>query len=74
MKTLEKILQEHFNCKKPFLAHPHYDEEEKVPVTLTKKGSEAYGNLISLLNDIGNLTGEDTSKIIEKLDEIASEL
>lgn len=74
MKTLEEILQEYFNCKKPFLAHPYYDEEEKVPVTLTKKGTVEYGNLISLLNDIGNLTGENTSKIIEKLDEIASEI
>ena len=74
MKTLEKILQEYFNCKKPFLVHPYYDEKKKTPVTLTKEGAAAYGNLISLLNDVGNLTGEDTSKIIEKLDEIASEI
>ena len=74
MKTLEQILQENFNCEKPFLDTPYFDEEECAPVTLTEQGSRAYADLVSLLYDIGKLSGINANGIIEELDDIVSEL
>lgn len=71
---LENILQKYFKCKKPFLKHPYYDEEELRPITLTTHGAKAYGNLISLLYDIGNLCDIDVNNIVDELDIIASEI
>lgn len=74
MKTLEEILQEYFNCKKPFLKHPYFDEKERAPITFTQRGSAAYSQLISLLYDISDLTGIGVEHIIDQLDSISSEL
>lgn len=73
-ENLESILQKYFKCKKPFLKHPYYDEEELYPVTMTKNGCNKYGELISLLYDIGKITGIDVNNIVDELDSIASEL
>lgn len=72
--TLESILQDYFNCKKPFLNNPYYDDKELCPVTMTKRGYEKYGDLVSLLYRIQNLTGIDVNDIIDELDSIASEI
>lgn len=72
MKTLEEILQKYFKCKKPFLNHPYYAEEECATETFTVRGGKAYGELISLLYDIGELTETDVNDIVETLDNIAS--
>lgn len=74
MKDLETILQDHFNCKRPFLKHPYYDEKELCPVTMTKQGCKAYGELIGLIYDIGALTGISVNRIVDSLDSIASEI
>lgn len=73
MKTLEEILQEYFKCKKPFLKNPYYDEKELAPVTMTTWGYAAYGKLISLLYEIGELTDVDVNRIVDRLDSIADE-
>ena len=72
--TLESILQDYFNCKKPFLNNPYYDYEELTPVTMTKRGYEKYGDLVRLLYDIQELTNIDVNDIIDELDSIASEI
>lgn len=74
MKSLERILQEYFKCKRPFLKYPYYDEKELAPVTMTNWGYGAYGKLTSLLYDIGELTGIDVNDIIDELDSIVDEL
>lgn len=74
MKTLEEILQEYIKCKKPFLKNPYYDDKELAPVTMTTWGSAAYGKLISLLYDIGELTEIDVNNIVDVLDNIVSEI
>jgi hypothetical protein len=68
MKSLEDILKENFNCKKPF--------SKLAPQTMTKKGAKAYGKLIDLLDDVGNLTGQSVSmnRIVEELDKICNEI
>lgn len=72
--TLESILQDYFNCKKPFLNNPYYDYEERCPITMTKKGYEKYGDLVSLLYRIQDLTGIHVDDIIDELDSIVSEI
>lgn len=72
--TLESILQDYFNCKKPFLNNPYYDYEERCSITMTKRGYEKYGDLVRLLYDIQELTGIDVNDIIDELDSIASEI
>ena len=71
--NLENILQKYFKCKKPFLKHPYYDYEE-YPVTLTRHGGKAYGDLIGLLYDVGDVCGIDVNDIVDKLDSIVSEI
>lgn len=73
-ESIENILQKYFNCKKPFKKTPYYDEQELCPVTMTKNGSKSYGELISLLYSIGNITQIDVNNIVDKLDSIVSEL
>lgn len=73
-KTLEEILQEYFDCEKPFLDEPYYDKEECAPFTLTDEGAKAYVNLIGLLYSVGNLTGRSVNAIVDQLDEICSEI
>ena len=43
---------------------------------MTKKGAKAYGKLIDLLDDVGNLTGQSISmdRIIEELDKICNDI
>lgn len=71
--NLESILQKYFKCKKPFLKNPYYDYEEH-PVTLTRHGGKAYGNLISLLYDIGKVCEINVNDIVDELDSIVSEI
>lgn len=68
MKSLEDILKENFNCKKAF--------SKLAPQAMTKKGTRAYGKLIDLLDDVGNLTGQSVSmnRIVEELDKICNEI
>ena len=74
-KTLEDILQEYFGCKgNAFLKKPReiYDGTCEY---FTKSGSEAYGRLESLLEDLARLGAFeglkiDSGDIIENLDEI----
>ena len=73
-ESIENILQKYFNCKKPFLKNPYYDEQELYPITMTKNGSKNYGKLISLLYSIGNITQIDVNNIVDELDSIVSEL
>ena len=73
-ESIENILQKYFNCKKPFLKNPYYDEQELFSVTMTKNGSKNYGKLISLLYSIGNITQINVNNIVDKLDSIVSEL
>lgn len=74
MKTLEDILRENFNCEKPFLDEPYYDEDERAPVVFTEEGSEAYSRLIHLVYDIGSLTGTNVNGMVDKLDAVSSEM
>lgn len=74
MPTLEAVLRQQFNCEKPFLDGPYYDECERAPMTLTDEGSKAYDKLINLVYTLGNLTGCNVNQMVDQLDRIASEL
>lgn len=76
--TLETILRDHFDCKKPVLKRPvvftdldGYDSKRY----LTVSGFKAYAKLIGLLYDLKNLVEDDidfdVDGIIEDLDTIA---
>ena len=72
MKTLEDILRE-LGSKRPFLNEVNIDEEgHRQP--FTDSGSRAYGKLVSILYDVGELTNTDMNDIIEELDDIACQL
>lgn len=61
-KSMEEILKEYFNCKRPF----------KKNGTLSLNGEKAYARLVSLLGDINDLVEiENFSSLIDELDEIA---
>lgn len=63
-RTLEEILQHFFNCKKPFNNNGEF----------TKSGSKAYGKLIELIYNVGNLCDVDVNNdIVEKLDNICDD-
>lgn len=70
---VENILQKYFKCKKPFLNNP-YRNDDGYSVTMTKSGYDKYGELISLLYDVGKITGIDVNDIVEELDDIISEI
>lgn len=72
--NLENILRKYFGCKKPFLKNPYYDEEELCSITMTKNGQKKYGELISLLYAISNITNIDVNNIVDELDKIVEEL
>lgn len=61
MKSLESILQEYFNCKKPF----------KKNGKLSTNGESAYAKLVELLYDIDNLVDINVNRFIDDLDELA---
>jgi hypothetical protein len=65
MKTLEEILQEYFNCKKPF------KKNEK----LSESGWKAYGKLTKLIHDLGTLgVIKSADNVVESLDYITEEI
>lgn len=70
--NLEEILQKWFHCKKPFLAHPHLLNKNGDKEYFTKKGGEAYSQLVDLLYAIGSLTetSDVMCDIVEILDDI----
>lgn len=61
--TLEKILQDYFNSKKPLNKKGDF----------TESGSRAYGDLTSLIYGLGNLIEIDVNEVIERLDHVASD-
>lgn len=69
--TLEEILNL-LGSENPFLHEVEEDEEgHKQP--FTDSGAVAYGNLISILYAVGNLTETDMEDIVETLDSIAND-
>ena len=78
MKGLEKILQENFNCKEPFLEEVVINEDgSRNP--FTEEGAKAYGKLIDTLYSIDGILGiPEYSKIVENivetLDDIADSM
>ena len=73
--TLEKILQKHFGCKKPFLAKKRpigkYHDGTVTYSYLSNKGSEAYGKLTELLYDLEELgVLQGVNDTVEMLDQI----
>lgn len=72
MKRLEEILQEYFDCEKPFIGNPDCDDETDCVVDFTEEGSEAYDRLIQFVYDIHELTGLNSEEMVKELDSIAS--
>lgn len=73
MRTLEEILQEYFDCEKPFIGVQNTpNDADCVGDCFTKEGSEAYDRLIQLVYDIHKLTGIDSEEMVKGLDAIAS--
>ena len=75
MKTLEDILKDYnfiSRNKQVFRKNPKKYEGVFVDFC-TKDGGNAYDKLISLLCDLGNLTGISTGKMIDELDDIVRE-
>lgn len=74
--SLEKILVEFFQCKKPFLKEPKVickDDYETQYEYMTSHGSRAYEKLVKLIYDLGDLgVGIDSHHVIECLDSIVS--
>lgn len=77
MKSLEQILQDNFNCEKPFLKDFKVNEDgSREP--FTKKGAEAYSKLIDTLYSLDGILGMDEysdilEDIVETLDNIADD-
>ena len=77
MKSLEQILQENFNCEKPFLKDFKVNEDgSREP--FTKKGAEAYSKLIDTLYSLDEILGMKEysnilEDIVETLDNIADD-
>ncbi len=64
MKTLEEILQEYMDCKRPI----------GVDGEITTWGAKSYDKLISLLYDLVELTGEvEVQEVVKELDKIYGE-
>ena len=75
MKTLEDILKDYkfiAKSKQVFRKNPKRYEEGLTDYC-TKDGANAYDQLISLLSDLGNLTGISMDKMIDELDDIVKE-
>jgi len=78
--SLDCIIQAHFGIKKPFLKKPKIygyflgGEPELAYDYFTKAGGKAYGKLIQLVYDLGNLfgVGFDTCRIVDVLDDIVT--
>ena len=72
--TMTYILNEHFGCAKPFRKTPEkvYDPETKEVTEkyTTTAGDTAYSKLVSLLYDVGAVTGTDMNGIIENMDDL----
>ena len=75
--SLEQILQNYFNCNKPFLKTPkripanEYRNEHNEYLTTT--GNNAYEKLIGLVYDLGELIdGFNAEDVVEQLDDIVT--
>ena len=78
MATLEDILHKYKfvpKSKKVFRKYPKVIDEPRFYEWGTTAGSKGYGDLVSLLYDIAELTEDHVSvnKLIDKLDDIMSE-
>lgn len=75
--TVEKILQKHFKCRKPFLKIPKLYKDGDCGNRyeyMTQHGHKTYNKLVSLIYDLGDLgVGIDANHVIETLDNIISE-
>lgn len=76
--TLEQILQNYFNCNKPFLKTPkripanEYRNEHNEYLTIA--GINAYGELIGLVYDLGELIdGFNAEDVVGQLDSIVAD-
>ena len=74
---LEEMLQKHFGCSNPFLKRPRIKESfggrgNNSYEYLTVAGGKAYGKLVDLVYDLGNLLPDlvDANEIVECLDDI----
>lgn len=74
---LDSILIKHFGCKTPFLKRPRIKERfggrgNNSYEYLTVAGGKAYGKLVDLVYDLGNLLPDlvDANEIVECLDDI----
>lgn len=63
-RSLEEVIQHFFGVKHVFR---NKDGE------FTNAGEKAYGMLIELLYNVGNLTSTSVAEIVDKLDEITNE-
>lgn len=74
--TIEEILQNDFDCPKPFRKNPKVTSVQvdgtKEYDYLTKKGNEAYAKLVDVIYALYNIgvLNESPNRIIDKLDEI----
>lgn len=62
MWTLEEILQEYFNCSKPF----------RKDGSFTYRGAKAFNKLVGLVYALGTITDLNAEKIVRTLDEISN--
>lgn len=75
--SLGDILTKHFGCKRPFYKRPkvvdQIDKETYIHRYITQTGDRAYGKLVALIYDLGELLPDtvDAESIIEELDHIA---
>lgn len=75
MKTLEDILKDYkfiARSKQVFRRNPKRFEDGLTNFC-TKDGANSYEKLISLLSDLGDLTGISIGKMIDELDDIVRE-
>ena len=75
---LEEILQQYFNCKRPFYKNPpisSIDSDGEVHRNpMTKTGWKAYNRLTDLIYALDRLDiGIDADKVIDNLDQIVNE-
>lgn len=63
-RSLEEVIQHFFGVKRVF---------RKKDGEFTNAGDKAYGMLIELLYNVGNLTSTSVAEIVDKLDEITNE-
>lgn len=73
VNNLEDLLHEYkFVPKSRPVFRKNIKWVDNLPETGTKAGHRGYATLISLLYDIGTVSGEDVNNIVDSLDQIMS--